>query len=53
MVQIESFPTEPFIEEYYPKIDVDTIKDNVQKKRNTVQNSVKRKKQPKNKKPNH
>ena len=40
MVQIELDNTEPFIEEYYPKIDVDTIKDNVQEKENTVQNSV-------------
>ena len=40
MVQIELDNTEPFIEEYYPKIDVDTIKDNVQEKENIVENSV-------------
>ena len=40
MVQIELDNTEPFIEEYYPKIDVDTIKDNVQEKEITVENSV-------------
>ena len=39
-VQIELDNTEPFIEEYYPKIDVDTIKDNVQEKENIVENSV-------------
>ena len=45
MVQIELDNTEPFIEEYYPKIDVDTIKDNVQEKEIIVENSVDTKKE--------
>ena len=40
MVQIELDNTEPFIEEYYPKIDVDTIKDNVQEKEITVEEKL-------------
>lgn len=48
MVEIELDNTEPFIEEYYPKIDVDLIKDSYQEKEITVEDEkIKKQEEPK------